>query len=131
MWMYLLGALLGGKTGQASTTASTPQQYAHLNLGSPFGANVITSPVPAGALRPGTGRLYSQTGHIARGPVAGVAARQAYTGSRSTYVAATRTVSTYRAAPVASTPTKSTTTYGSSSGGTGSQYFGASAYNRI
>ena len=114
MWMYIMGALLGGKTGQASSSSSTPQQYAHLNLGSPFGANVITSPVPAGALRPGTGRLYSQTGHIATGPIAGVAARQAYTGSRSTYAAASRTVSTYKAAPVMTNPTQSTpvsTTY--------------------
>lgn len=108
MWAYILGALLGGRGGQAGTTA--PQSY-----GPPVGQTLgpggtlvpaTSSPISASMLRPGTGRLYAQTGHIAAGATHGVAARQAYGGSVASFGAVSGTVSTYKAPPVSSAPSQ-------------------------
>ena len=107
MWAYILGALLGGKGGQAMTTSTTQT----LNLGSPFGANLTNAPVPAGMLKPGTGSLYASTGHIARGPVAGVAARQAATPMVRSYAPATRTASIVRSTPTTFVQTSAPVSY--------------------
>jgi len=137
MWMYIMGALLGGKTGQASTTK--PQSFGPSTgqFGSMVGGQLVLGSTPtyaaASSLKQyaGAGKRYAQTGHISTGPTYGIAARQARTGSVASFGAINRTIASFKVTPVVSPPTNSTVTYGSSSGGTGSQYKGASAYNQI